>query len=188
MFIFSRSKWLAFISPLHLFTRPVAPSLPVPAAGSCLASPGLGDAPGVHGGGTAGSWCAGGAGVLPPTGLMGTGAGARGLPVPVGRYPWVGNHDGLQVEAPVTQIPAERGGRATAHGKQQHLSMCLPVSQATLCRDAGNPRGSRHSQVFPSPCSPPARWGGRGRACSGQGGMPTPAWGGRELLHLNGWF
>jgi len=89
--------------------------------------------------GTAGPRRAGGAGVLPTVGLSGTGAGVRGLPVPVGRYPRVGDHDGLQVEAPVAQIPAERGGRAAACGRQRCPPMSLWVSQAVARGDARSP-------------------------------------------------
>ena len=121
-------------------------------------------------------------------------AGIPRLPVPVGRYPRVGNHDGLQVEAPVTQIPAERGGRATARRKQWHPSMCLPVSQAALRGDAWNPSsraGTQGEQAQPGlsvSVQPPGTPGQERRLCSGQGGMPTPAWDGQKLLHLNGWF
>lgn len=113
MFILSRSKWLPFGSPPHLFTRPAAPRLPVPAAGSCLPSPRVGKAGPQR------------FGVLPTMGLLGTRVSARTyrqvfpprLSVPVGRYPRIGDHDGLQVEAPVAQIPAEREGRAMARRK-----------------------------------------------------------------------
>lgn len=125
MFIFSWSKWLVFISPKHLLTHPVASHLPMPAAGSCLPSPG----------GHMGT-----DGVVPTMGL-------EWVPVPVCRYPWVGDHDGLQVEAPVAQIPAERGGRAMALGNSSTPSTCPLVSQTAaqwrcqefklLCWDPG---------------------------------------------------
>lgn len=74
------------------------------------------------------------------------------VPVPVRRYPRVGNHDGLQVEAPVTQIPAGRRGRALAlETAAPHPCVCwLPKLQHS--GDARNPnssvgpRGNRHSQ------------------------------------------
>lgn len=96
---------------------------------------------------------AGGAGVLPTMGW-------QWVPVPVRRYPRVGNHDGLQVEAPVAQIPAERGGRAVALGNSSTPSTCPPVSQAAAqwrcqesklpCRDpgaAGTARAPWHGRV-----------------------------------------
>lgn len=106
------------------------------------------------------------------------------LPIPVGRYPWVGDHDGLQVEAPVAQISAERGERAMAHGKQRHPSMCLPVSQAAVHGDARSlsfRAGTRWQRAQPGlPISvqpPPGTLGQERRLCSGRGRMPTPAWG-----------
>lgn len=86
--------------------------------------------------GIAGPRHAGEAGVLPTARLWRTG---NGLPIPVCRYPWVGNHDGLQMEASVSQIAAERGGRATAQGQQQHPSVCSLLSQAAVHRHARKP-------------------------------------------------
>lgn len=114
-----------------------------------------------------------------PMGCLYLQTGIPGLPLPVGRYPWVGDHDGLQVEAPIAQISAERGERAMAHGKQQHPSMCLTVSQAAVRGDAGSlsfragiwwQRAQPGLPVSVQP--PPARWGRRGGCARGEEGCP----------------
>lgn len=126
MFIFSQSKWLVFISPE---APPHPPCGLSPARACCWQLPAQPwGVPGVY---------------MGTDRCHGIGVGA----VPVGRYPWVGNHDGFQVEAPVAQIPAKMGRRAMAQGNSSTPSTCPLVSQTAaqgrcqesklLCWDPG---------------------------------------------------
>lgn len=132
MFIFSQSKWLVFISPQSTSSPTLWP-LTYPCLLLAAACPALGCSWGAHGD-RQGAPC------------HGIGVGA----VPVCRYPWVGNHDGFQVEAPVAQIPAERRGRAMALGNSSTPSTgfpnCSTVEMPGIQTPVLGPRGNRHSQ------------------------------------------
>lgn len=159
-----------FISPLHLFTHPLhLPHSPSPVR--VCPGPGWG----VLLGCTVGPQHAGGAGVLP---AVGDWSRCPRLPVPVRRYPRVGDHDGLQVEAPVAQIPAERGGRATArrnsgphrcaHRFPKPQCPEVPGTQAPV----QGPRGTGYSWGSLSAWGPSAHQGRRGGCARAEEGWP----------------